>query len=113
MKKIEISLTPISEKKEFTKWGELFTQVDYNPETGLYLYSRSKPNKDEEIKVSSWEVVKGKPHKNPDGSTILAYPGTNDWGKWGKSFKLEPNARLCFNLGFEKWNIRHVQRFFI
>ena len=63
----------ISEIKTFKKYGEVFTQIKNNPETGWWLYDRG----------DCYEVVKGKPKKNPNGEIVLVYPSDSDWGKYG------------------------------
>lgn len=63
----------INEVKTFEKYGDVFTQIKHNPETGWYLYDRG----------TSYEVVKGKKVKNQDGSTVFIYPSSNDWGNYG------------------------------
>lgn len=63
----------ISEMKEFTKYGDTFKQIRHNPETGWWLYDRG----------NSYEVVKGKKYKNPDGNYVYVYPCDEDWGTYG------------------------------
>lgn len=63
----------ISEMKTFTKYGDVFTQVRNNPDTGWWLYERP----------THYEVVKGKKYKNPDGEIVYVYPSENDWGVYG------------------------------
>lgn len=69
----------ISELKTFTKYGDVFTQIRNNPETGWWLYERTP--KDGGRK--HFEVVKGRRHKNPDDSVVLVYPSADDWGIYG------------------------------
>lgn len=71
--------TDISEMKTFTKFGDVFTQIKNNPETGWWLYERTP--KDGGRK--HYEVVKGKKHKNPDDSVVLTYPSNEEWGSYG------------------------------
>lgn len=75
----EIYSTDISEKKEFTKYGDTFRQIRNNPETGWWLYERTNI----EYGHKHYEVVKGKPKKNPNGEIVLTYPSDNDWGVYG------------------------------
>lgn len=75
----EIYSTDISEMKTFTKFGDIFTQIRNNPETGWWLYERTP--KDGGRK--HYEVVKGKKHKNPDDNVVFAYPSNEDWGIYG------------------------------
>ena len=63
----------ISEMKTFKKYGEVFTQIKNNPETGWWLYERP----------THYEVVKGKPYTNPSGEKVFVYPSDNDWGIYG------------------------------
>lgn len=70
----------ISEVKTFEKYGDVFTQVSYNPETGWYLYERV--NKEDHDR-SHYEVVRGKRYVNPDGKAVMVYPGERDWGTYG------------------------------
>jgi hypothetical protein len=68
-----LEMKDISEMKEFEKYGDLFRQVRHNPETGWWLYRRG----------TSYEVVKGVKHKNPDGTIVRTYPGSETWGTYG------------------------------
>lgn len=63
----------ISEMKTFTRHGQVFTQVCHNPETGWWLYDRG----------NSYEVVRGKKYRNPDGQVVYVYPSDEDWGTYG------------------------------
>ena len=74
----EIYATDISEKKEFTKYGDTFRQVRNNPETGWWLYERTS-----KFGVKHYEVVKGKPKINPNGEKVFVYPSDSDWGIYG------------------------------
>lgn len=85
--------TPLQEKREFKKYGENFKFVEFNEETGLYLYKRD----------SGWEVFKPLKRKQPDGSMVEIYPTEEDFGVYGLCFSSEEWARLCLKLGFEKW----------
>ena len=68
----------ISELKTFKKFGEVFTQVRNNPETGWWLYERVS-----KYGTKSYEVVKGKKHKNPNNTIVHVYPSNEDWGTYG------------------------------
>ena len=74
----DIERTDISGLKEFAKYGDKFTQVKVEPSTGRYLYKRVSPEG-----VVSWEVVIPKKRKNPDGSVVHTYPGSESWGTNG------------------------------
>lgn len=80
----EIFYTDIKDKKEFGFDGTRLVQVDYNPHTGRYLYKRFY-GKDYGVegKLMGYEVVKPKKVKNPDGTEVQVYPGTNDFGHYG------------------------------
>ena len=75
-----LQLKDISETKTFEKYGDIFTQVRHNPETGWYLYERVKKDAPD---CSHYEVVKGAKHTNPDGSVVYAYPSSERWGTNG------------------------------
>ena len=78
---MEIIRKDIKDMKAFEKFGDLFTQIGNNPETGWYLYERVN----KESGKKHYEVVKGKKHKNPDGSIVYAFPSTELWGTYGYS----------------------------
>lgn len=65
--------------KEFNKYGDNFTQVEYCEETGRYLYKRSK----NQTRITGWEVICPQSYINPDSSLVLVYPSTSEFGKYG------------------------------
>ena len=78
-----ITRKDISEQKEFTKYGDTFTQIKNNPETGWWLYKRVSNEAFNGEHIESYEVVRGKPYKNPNGEKVLVYPSESDWGVYG------------------------------
>ena len=78
----DINYKDIRELKTFEKYGDVFTQERYNPNTGMFLYKRT--NKEDPTKIS-YEVVKGRRRKLPEGKEVLTYPVTSDWGIYGLS----------------------------
>lgn len=70
----------ISEEKTFEKFGDIFTQIRNNPETGWWLYKRVR--KDNPSKIH-YEVVKGVKRKNPDGTIVYSYPNSERWEIYG------------------------------
>lgn len=78
----DINYKDIRELKTFEKYGDVFTQEKYNPNTGMFLYKRT--NKEDPTKIS-YEVVKGRRRKLPEGKEVLTYPVTSDWGIYGLS----------------------------
>lgn len=81
----EIIYKDISELKEFKKFGDLFKQVESFGDN-IYLYSRENVDPNcESIGVYAYELVRGVPHKNPDGQIVISYPGSGLWGAYGKT----------------------------
>lgn len=76
---IQIVRKDISEVKTFEKYGDAFTQVKHNEETGWWLYERVN----KETGKKHYEVVRGKKYKNPDGNIVFCYPSDEDWGTYG------------------------------
>lgn len=68
---MRIERKDISKESSFVKNGVTYTQIRRVPETGWYLYDRG----------SSYEVVRLKKYRNPDGNDVLVYPSDEDWGK--------------------------------
>lgn len=71
--KMNIIRKDIRNVKTFKKYGEVFTQIRSNPETGWWLYERK----------NAYEVVRLKKFRNYDGSVVYTYPTENDWGIFG------------------------------
>lgn len=72
---MKIVCSDISTLKEFSKFGDKFTQERVESSTGRYLYKRVSPEG-----VVSWEVVVPIKYINPDGSVVRTYPGSEKWG---------------------------------
>lgn len=70
---VNIKRKDIGKEKSFTKNGITYVQTRHNPETGWYLYDRG----------TTYEVVKLKKYRNPDGEEVLVYPSDEDWGHYG------------------------------
>lgn len=99
-----IKKCPIADKKEFRKNGALYRQVRFNPENGLYLYEVREIGYDYQDKVReviSWEVVKGVSATQPDGSKVLIYPNTEQFGLYGWAFNSREWAEKCWAEGHE------------
>lgn len=73
---LEIFGKPIEELKRFTKFGDEFTFMKYNPEKNTYLYKRVNID----TGFICYEVVIPRRMKNPDGSIVYVYPGTEMFG---------------------------------
>ena len=81
-----IARKDISEKKEFKYDGHSFKMVeDYG--NHIYLFHRTGESPMGSFLDLGYELVIGKPHKNPDGKIVYVYPSSSDWGKYGWTFK--------------------------
>lgn len=78
---VKIELKDIGEMKTFEKYGDTFKQMRNNSETGWWLYERTN----NETGRQHYEVVRGVKRKNPDGTTVYAYPSSEMWGTYGYS----------------------------
>lgn len=78
-----IQVPRIEDIYEDTVFGENLRRVDHCEETGLYLFGRYDK---EDGRLMSWELVKGRKDKQPDGSIVLTYPRTSDWGTYGWTY---------------------------
>lgn len=86
---MEIIVKDISEKKKFKKEGHLFEMVeDYGH--NIYLFHRmgyeSWSGKNTTIDYG-YELVVGVPYTNTDGTFVHRYPSSNEWGRYGWTFK--------------------------
>lgn len=88
MTKLEISYQDIRTLKEFKKYGDTFKQVEDFGDN-IFLYSRE--NEDSKG-VYVFELVRGVPLKNPDGSIVYTYPSSSEWGRYGFTF-IRPEGR--------------------
>lgn len=79
---MEIIYKPIEERKEFTFCGDTLKQCEHNETTGLWLYERFSTKG----RLVGYEVVKGKKHKNPDGTEVYTYPSTEEFGSYGLAY---------------------------
>jgi len=77
---MKFKATDINEKKEFDRIGYHYTRVLADDEKHVYLYEMK--HKDYEH-YPAYELVIGKPYKNPDGSIVYRYPGDEDFGTYG------------------------------
>lgn len=73
---LEIFGKPIEKLKRFTKFGDEFTFIKYNPEKNTYLYKRVNID----TGFICYEVVIPRRMRNPDGSIVYVYPGTEMFG---------------------------------
>lgn len=73
---LEIFGKSIDELKRFTKFGDEFTFMKHNPEMNTYMYKRVNID----TGVVYYEVVVPKKSKNPDGSIVYVYPGSESFG---------------------------------
>lgn len=83
-KEINIITKDISELKEFTEQNTRLVQIEYNETTGRYLYKRyyiKSPSLGD--RLMGYEVVKPIKKKNSDGSIVLRYPSTSEFGRYG------------------------------
>ena len=78
----DINATSIEDRKEFIFCGDTLKQCEHNETTGLWLYERYNPKG----RLVGYEVVKGKKRKNPDGSEVLCYPSSDDFGSYGLAY---------------------------
>lgn len=74
--KLEIFGRPIGEMKRFRKFGDEFTFMKHNPEKNTYMFRRVNM----EAGSVCYEVVIPRTMKNPDGSIVEVYPGSEMFG---------------------------------
>ena len=84
---MNVTYTPIEERKEFTLFGDTLKQCEHNETTGLWLYERYSPKG----RLVGYEVVRGKKHKNPDGTEVFSYPSTEEFGSYGLAYPPSTN----------------------
>lgn len=92
-------------QKEFTKNGEKFTQIAYNPDTQIYIYKREHP-----AGMVAYEVFKRKINKHfmMQGSYV-AYPGDNAFGKWALYIVKYEDAVKHMDKGI-KYDVEYFQK---
>lgn len=81
-----ISYTDIKNQVEFPFEGSVLKQSEYCPQTGRYLYKRyygKSAGIEYQGKLMGYEVVQPIKRKNPDGSIVLCYPPTTQFGSKG------------------------------
>ena len=78
---IKIINKDIKEIEKFEKFGDTFTKIYADDEKHIYVFKRIR---DYETKTAiSYEVVKGRKVKNPDGSIVYRYPISEEFGMYG------------------------------
>lgn len=95
----EIKYRDISEVKTFEKYGDIFTQVRNNPETGWWLYKRV--NKEDPTRIH-YEVVKGHKQKLSGNKEVFTYPSTSEWGDKGFTIDNNKYAEAIINYLMER-----------
>ena len=93
-----ISIKDIKDKKTFKRIGYTYTQVLADDENHVYLYKMEKKGM---IDCYHYELVKGKKHKNPDGTIVYMYPGDEDFGTYG--WFILGNEKYATEKICEKW----------
>lgn len=85
----------ISTMVNFEKFGDIFKQIKYNPQTNLYIYERC--HKDGTAR--NYEVVQGVKVTNDDGNVVYKYPDSSNWGIYGLTFMTLKQCEYAFNNG--------------
>lgn len=102
-----IERVPIRELKRFKKYGDVFTQIGYNPNTNLYLYKRVgkgvKGHPQKQFDIISYEVVKGREFADQNGNVVKVYPCSSDFGVYALYFQSEELATWCCEIGFDAY----------
>lgn len=86
---MQIYSKDIKDKKEFNFDTTTHKQLDYNEQTGRYLYGRYYRSdcRDEMIgRLMGYEVVQPVKRKQPDGTEVYIYPSSEQFGKFGWFF---------------------------
>jgi len=99
------TITEVRElEKKFTKNGETFTQVAYNPDTQIYIYKREHP-----AGMVAYEVFKRRVEKHfkMQGSYV-AYPSDNAFGNWALYIVKYEEAVKHMNKGI-KYDVKYFQ----
>lgn len=91
---MEVYKTDIRDKKEFDRCGYHYTMVEQDEENRIYVFRVTIKNGLPQP-YESFEIVKAKLVKNPDGTTVQQYPGSEDFGKYG--FYICGNITACKN----------------
>lgn len=80
----EINHKDITELKEFVCQGTRLVQVEYNENSGRYLYERYYKNSPSlGNRLMGYEIVKPVKRKNHDGSVVYRYPSSSQFGLYG------------------------------
>jgi len=91
--------TDISEKKEFIIYGDTLRMKEcVDKEKRIYIFERLM-NENNKERLIAFEVVKGKKHKNPDGSIVYTYPSSEQFGYYG--FTVFPNHKKSMQEAIE------------
>lgn len=77
-KVMKIFAKDIEERLEFDRCGYHYVNICLDKEKKAGIWELRRDNK-----CYGFEVVKGKKHKNPDGSVVYAYPSDESFGKYG------------------------------
>ena len=72
-----IYATDVKDMQSFTKYGNNYEKVYADDDRHIYVFKVYDEN------FTSYEVIRCKRCKNPDGNIVYTYPGNNDWGKYG------------------------------
>lgn len=68
----------IKDKTHFRRIGYDYYRVYFDATRHIAVYEMSKDGKHK-----GYEVIKGKKHKNPDGTIVFVYPSDEDFGIYG------------------------------
>lgn len=89
---LKINCKDITELKEFVCQGTRLVQVEYNENSGRYLYERYYINSPSlGNRLMGYEIVKPVKRKNYDGSIVYVYPSSSQFGLYG--WFLPPNTK--------------------
>lgn len=77
-KVMKIFAKDIEERLEFDRCGYHYVNICLDTEKKAGIWELRKDNK-----CYGFEVVKGKKHKNSDGSVVYAYPSDEQFGTYG------------------------------
>ena len=78
--------TDITTLTNFKKFGEVFTKIWGDDEQHVYVFKRIGSS-------VSYEVIKAKKVKDPDGNIVFTYPSSEDFGTYGYYIMTAPNTR--------------------
>lgn len=68
----------LTERFDFTRAGYRTICICYDKENHKGIWELRKDGS-----CRGYEVIKGKKHKNPDGSVVYAYPSDEQFGSYG------------------------------